>query len=95
MVFHWERRDAFCRQPLGDALFSWTERYQCITSVINSVVGTGNPSESLVKKLQDDGIIKEIMPLHRKPLVFRTIFVTLQLWWSFASNYAVLRLLIW
>jgi len=66
VVFDWERRDSFCRQPLGDALFSWTERYQCLTTIINSVAGTGNTSESLVKKLQDTGVIKEIMPLHQE-----------------------------
>jgi anoctamin-10 len=66
VVFDWERRDVFCRQPLGGALFSWTERYQCLMSIINSVVGTGHSSESLVKKLQDGGIIKEIMPLHQE-----------------------------
>ena len=67
VVFDWEHRDAFCRQPLGDSLFSWTERYQCLTTIINSVTGPGNTSESLVKQLQDAGVIKEIMPLHRKP----------------------------
>lgn len=67
VVFDWERRDAFSRQPLGDALFSWTERYQCLMTIINTVAGTGNTSESLVKKLQDAGVIKEVMPLHRKP----------------------------
>jgi hypothetical protein len=66
VVFDWERRDAFVRQPLGNALFSWTERYQCLMTIINAVPGPG-PSESLVKKLEDAGVIKEIMPLHRKP----------------------------
>jgi hypothetical protein len=32
---------------------------------INTVAGTGHTSESLVKKLEDAGVIKEIMPLHR------------------------------
>lgn len=67
VVFDWERRDFFCRQPLGDALFSWTERYQCLITIINAVTGTGNASGSLVKDLQDAGVIKEVMPLHRKP----------------------------
>lgn len=65
MVFDWERRDSFVRQPLGDALFSWTERYQCIISIIDSVYGPDNVP--LVKKLQDGGVIKEVMALHRKP----------------------------
>jgi anoctamin-10 len=66
VVFDWERRDAFSRQPLGDALFSWTERYHCLTTLINTVSGTGHTSESLVKQLQKDGIIKEIFPLHQE-----------------------------
>jgi len=67
VVFDWERRDAFCRQPVGDALFNWTERYQCLMTIIESVAGTGSTSESsLVQKLQDEGVIKEIMPLHQE-----------------------------
>lgn len=44
VVFDWERRDAFSRQPLGDALFSWTERYHCLTTLINTVVRFSNAS---------------------------------------------------
>lgn len=44
VVFDWERRDAFSRQPLGDALFSWTERYHCLTTLINTVVRISNAS---------------------------------------------------
>ncbi|XP_073391675.1 anoctamin-like protein Os01g0706700 isoform X3 [Physcomitrium patens] len=64
VVFDWERRDSFVRQPLGDALFSWTERYQCIISIIDSVYGPDNVP--LVKKLQDGGVIKEVMALHQE-----------------------------
>jgi len=79
VVFDWERQDSFCRQPLGDALFSWTERYQCLITIINSVAGTGNTSdsESLVKKLQDEGVIKEIMPLHRNLAFFPLVALCL------------------
>lgn len=79
VVFDWERRDAFCRQPVGDALFNWTERYQCLMTIIESVAGTGSTSESsLVQKLQDEGVIKEIMPLHRNSAslpVFSLVFI--------------------
>ncbi|CAK9260652.1 unnamed protein product [Sphagnum jensenii] len=47
VAFDWKHKDAFCRQPLGNALFSWTERYQCLTAVINTLGLTNDRSQRL------------------------------------------------
>jgi anoctamin-10 len=47
VAFDWKHKDAFCRQPLGNALFSWTERYQCLTAVINTLGLTNDGSQRL------------------------------------------------
>ncbi|BBN05616.1 hypothetical protein MPTK1_3g14570 [Marchantia polymorpha subsp. ruderalis] len=37
VVFDWERRHSFLRQPVDNSLFSWTERYHCMNLIISGL----------------------------------------------------------
>ncbi|KAG6425872.1 hypothetical protein SASPL_110078 [Salvia splendens] len=78
LPFEWEEAAAFIRLPDG-SLFSWCERFHCYNHMIYGIVNTGEsvvvlrydskeehwkPGESLVRKLEAIGIVKEVFPLH-------------------------------
>ncbi|KAJ7525233.1 hypothetical protein O6H91_17G043000 [Diphasiastrum complanatum] len=80
VIFDWHQRDAFTRQPFENSLFSWTERYQCLQHLIQTVRSDSDiklPSlqgeakdievksgEALVPVLKSAGVIVDIFPLH-------------------------------
>ncbi|KAF9616033.1 hypothetical protein IFM89_027972 [Coptis chinensis] len=78
LQFEWDEVEAFVRQPDG-SLFSWCERFCCFTHLLygiinktesvvtlmyNNKVINWRPGESLVKKLESEGIVKKVFPLH-------------------------------
>ncbi|XP_028068673.1 anoctamin-like protein At1g73020 isoform X2 [Camellia sinensis] len=78
LPFEWDEAEAFVRQPDG-SLFSWCERYHCYHHIIYGVVNKSKSvitlksdgkefhwksGESLVRKLELEGIVKEVFPLH-------------------------------
>ncbi|PIA42931.1 hypothetical protein AQUCO_02000404v1 [Aquilegia coerulea] len=78
LQFEWDEDDAFVRQPDG-SLFSWCERFRCFTHLIYGIVNKREsviiltyqnteikwkPGESLLEKLESEGIVKQVFPLH-------------------------------
>ncbi|XP_057505111.1 anoctamin-like protein At1g73020 isoform X1 [Actinidia eriantha] len=78
LPFQWDEAEAFVRQPDG-ALFSWCERFHCYRHIIYGLMNKGDsvltlkydskefhwePGESLLQKLELEGVIKEVFPLH-------------------------------
>ncbi|KAK8594941.1 hypothetical protein V6N13_015851 [Hibiscus sabdariffa] len=78
LQFEWEEIEAFVRQSDG-SLFSWCERFQCYRHLIHETVNKKNsditlkfdgkeiqwePGESLLQRLELEGIVKQVFPLH-------------------------------
>ncbi|KAL6996390.1 hypothetical protein U1Q18_006518 [Sarracenia purpurea var. burkii] len=78
LPFEWDEAEAFVRQPDG-SLFSWFERFHCYRHIIYGIVNKGKSvltlrsdskefdwesGESLLRKLELEGIVKEVFPLH-------------------------------
>ncbi|KAL3693097.1 hypothetical protein R1sor_006748 [Riccia sorocarpa] len=80
VVFDWERRHSFIRQP-DNSLFSWTERYHCMNFIIQWLTSSAEkplkfqrpdqsgefeilPGELLLPKFKEAGVVKELFPLH-------------------------------
>ncbi|XP_044479470.1 anoctamin-like protein At1g73020 isoform X2 [Mangifera indica] len=78
LQFEWEEVDAFVKQPDG-SLFSWYERFQCYQHLLYGIVSKSDSGiilnfdgkeflwevgQSLVKRLESEGIIKQVFPLH-------------------------------
>uniref|UniRef100_A0A0E0JN10 Anoctamin transmembrane domain-containing protein n=1 Tax=Oryza punctata TaxID=4537 RepID=A0A0E0JN10_ORYPU len=78
LQFEWDQVGAFVRQPDG-SLFSWRERFACFRHLIYSIVNKTNSdvilkfddkefhwtqNESLLTRLEDEGIVKLVFPLH-------------------------------
>ncbi|KAL2634708.1 hypothetical protein R1flu_006187 [Riccia fluitans] len=80
VVFDWERRHSFLRQP-DNSLFSWTERYHCLNALVQGLTCSAEkplkfhrpdqsgefevlPGELLLPKLKQAGVVKELFPLH-------------------------------
>ncbi|XVF74450.1 hypothetical protein PTKIN_Ptkin13bG0111300 [Pterospermum kingtungense] len=78
LQFEWEEVEAFVRQPDG-SLFSWCERFQCYHYLIYETVNKKNSDltlkfdgkeilweagESLLQRLELEGIVKQVFPLH-------------------------------
>ncbi|KAG8380058.1 hypothetical protein BUALT_Bualt07G0154000 [Buddleja alternifolia] len=76
--FEWDEAEAFVKLPDG-SLFSWCERYRCYNHILYGIVNTEKsvlklksdrtevdwkPGESLLRKLESVGIVKEVFPLH-------------------------------
>lgn len=76
--FQWDEVDAFVRQPDG-SLFSWCERFHCYRHLLYGVVNKSDSAvtlrfdgkdiqweagECLLKKLETEGIVKDVFPLH-------------------------------
>ncbi|KAJ3694971.1 hypothetical protein LUZ60_000348 [Juncus effusus] len=79
LQFEWDMVAAFVRQPDG-SLFSWSERYSCFRHLIYGIVNKTDAdielkfdeskeflyekNESLLEKLEAEGIVKQVFPLH-------------------------------
>lgn len=78
LQFEWDQVTAFVRQPDG-SLFSWFERFRCYYHLIYRIVNKTEAdltlmfdgkelqiqrNESLLKRIEDEGIVKQIFPLH-------------------------------
>ncbi|XP_031254946.1 anoctamin-like protein At1g73020 isoform X2 [Pistacia vera] len=78
LQFEWEEVNAFVKQPDG-SLFSWCERFQCYQHLLYRIVNKSDSvivlnfdgkefpweiGQSLLKKLECEGIIKQVFPLH-------------------------------
>ncbi|KAF8400964.1 hypothetical protein HHK36_014267 [Tetracentron sinense] len=78
LQFDWDEVEAFVRQPDG-SLFSWCERFRCFHHLIYGIVNRTNSvvtltldgkelrwelGESLLRKLDSEGIVKLVFPLH-------------------------------
>ncbi|XVE88756.1 hypothetical protein DITRI_Ditri19aG0094400 [Diplodiscus trichospermus] len=78
LQFELEEVEAFVRQPDG-SLFSWCERFQCYRHLIYETVNKMNSDltlkldgkeiqwkagESLLLRLESEGIVKQVFPLH-------------------------------
>ncbi|TXG68673.1 hypothetical protein EZV62_003608 [Acer yangbiense] len=78
LQFEWDQVDAFVKQPDG-SLFSWCERFQCYRHLIYGIVNESDTDivlkhdgikfcwevgESLLQRLESEGIVKLVFPLH-------------------------------
>ncbi|KAG1346397.1 anoctamin-like protein [Cocos nucifera] len=78
LQFEWDQVTAFVRQPDG-SLFSWFERFRCFHHLIYRIVNRTEAdltlncdgkeiriqiNESLLKRFEDEGIVKQVFPLH-------------------------------
>ncbi|KAL5757634.1 hypothetical protein ACOSP7_020245 [Xanthoceras sorbifolium] len=78
LQFEWGQVDAFVKQPDG-SLFSWCERFQCYHHLIYGIVNKSDSDivlkydgvkfcwevgESLLTRLESEGIVKLVFPLH-------------------------------
>ncbi|KAL0806511.1 hypothetical protein Bca101_099003 [Brassica carinata] len=100
LPFEVQGSEAFIQQPDG-SLFSWFERFRCYQHLLYGIVNCYGhdvtlkldgrevcwaPEESLVRKLESEGVIKQIFPLHdelkRKELL-RTWALN---WWNFTNQ---------
>ncbi|KAK9281847.1 hypothetical protein L1049_004753 [Liquidambar formosana] len=78
LQFEWEEVEAFVRQP-DDSLFSWCERFHCYHYLIYGISNKSKSAvtlnfdgkefhwevgESLLRRLEKQGIVKEVFPLH-------------------------------
>ncbi|KAJ4823684.1 hypothetical protein Tsubulata_027685 [Turnera subulata] len=78
LQFEWEEVKAFTRQPDG-SLFSWHERFQCYHHLLYGIVNKSRRDvilemngkqflwlvgESLIQRLESEGIVKQVFPLH-------------------------------
>ncbi|KAI3850756.1 hypothetical protein MKW98_030816 [Papaver atlanticum] len=89
LQFEWEEIEAFVRQPDG-SLFSWCERFRCFNHLIYGIVNKTDSvialrfdnkefswklGESLLKRLETEGVVKHVFPLHdeiRRKQLLRT-----------------------
>ncbi|XP_026447408.1 anoctamin-like protein Os01g0706700 isoform X2 [Papaver somniferum] len=89
LQFEWEEIEAFVRQPDG-SLFSWCERFRCFNHLVYGIVNETDyvialrfdnqefcwkPGESLLKRLENEGVVKHVFPLHdeiRRKQLLRT-----------------------
>lgn len=100
LQFEWDEVEAFVRQPDG-SLFSWWERFRCFNHLIYGIVNKRNSAvclkfdgkefhwelgESLLKRLEAEGIVKQVFPLHdeiKRKQLLRNWALN---WWDFTSQ---------
>uniref|UniRef100_A0A7N0VI89 Anoctamin transmembrane domain-containing protein n=1 Tax=Kalanchoe fedtschenkoi TaxID=63787 RepID=A0A7N0VI89_KALFE len=100
LAFEWEEVDAFVRQPDG-SLFSWSERFRCYRHLIYGILNCGkssyllrshgkefhwNVGESLLMKLESEGIVKRVFPLHVETTRKRLLRNWALNWWDFTEQ---------
>ncbi|XP_020265246.1 anoctamin-like protein Os01g0706700 isoform X1 [Asparagus officinalis] len=81
LPFDWDQVTAFVRQPDG-SLFSWCERFSCFRHLIYGIVNIAQAdltlwfdgklfqyerNESLLKRMEMEGIVKQVFPMHDEP----------------------------
>lgn len=100
LPFEMQGAEAFFRQPDG-SLFSWFERFHCYQHLLFGIVNSDGydvtlklddrefcwaAGESLVRRLESEGVIKQMFPLHdefkRKELL-QTWALN---WWNFTNQ---------
>ncbi|KAM7476033.1 hypothetical protein LguiB_023276 [Lonicera macranthoides] len=98
--FEWDEVEAFIRQPDG-SLFSWCERFHCYRHIIYRIVNKDETiislkcdhkevhwevGEPLLRKLEAEGIVKEVFPLHdeiKRKKLLRSWALN---WWDFTNQ---------
>ncbi|KAG5380903.1 hypothetical protein IGI04_028745 [Brassica rapa subsp. trilocularis] len=100
LPFEVQGSEAFFRQPDG-SLFSWFERFHCYQHLIYGIVNSDGydvtlklddkefcwaAGESLVRRLESEGVIKQMFPLHDE-LNRKELLKTWALnWWNFTNQ---------
>nr|GMC74834.1 anoctamin-like protein At1g73020 [Ipomoea batatas] len=100
LLFDWDEVEAFAKQPDG-SLFSWYERFSCYHHLIYKIVNGSNsvrtldagpkeihwePGESLLKRLESEGIVKEVFPLHDEMKRKKLLRSWAQSWWDLTEQ---------
>ncbi|KAI3853383.1 hypothetical protein MKX03_026391, partial [Papaver bracteatum] len=95
LQFEWEEIEAFVRQPDG-SIFSWCEHFRCFNHLIYVIVNKTDsdiaprfdnkefcwkPGESLLKRLETEGVVKHVFPLHGMLIFFSQLLRTWALNW--------------
>lgn len=98
--FEWEEVEAFVRQPDG-SLFSWSERFHCYHYLIYGIVNTSNSAvilksdgkdihwevgESLLQKLESEGIVRQVFPLHDEIKRKQLLRIWALNWWDITQQ---------
>ncbi|KAH0920035.1 hypothetical protein HID58_027695 [Brassica napus] len=100
LPFEVQGSEAFFRQPDG-SLFSWFERFHCYQHLLYGIVNSDGydvtlklddkefcwaAGESLVRRLESEGVIKQMFPLHDE-LNRKELLKTWALnWWNFTNQ---------
>ncbi|KAJ4870939.1 Anoctamin-like protein [Raphanus sativus] len=100
LPFEMQGSEAFIQQPDG-SLFSWFERFRCYQHLLYGIVNCYGhdvtlkldgrelcwaAGESLVRKLESEGVIKQMFPLHDE-LKRKELLPTWALnWWNFTNQ---------
>ncbi|KAL8153399.1 hypothetical protein V2J09_011159 [Rumex salicifolius] len=100
LPFDWDQVEAFARQGDG-SLFSWCERYRCYHYLLYGIVNDSRsaialkfdgmefcwePHEPLLQKLELNGIVKQVYPLHdevKKKQLLRSWALN---WWDLTKQ---------
>ncbi|XP_027124586.1 anoctamin-like protein At1g73020 [Coffea eugenioides] len=99
LQFEWDEIDAFKRQPDG-SLFSWHERLLCYHHMLYGTVNVDNSimlkfdnkevywemGESVLRKLELEGIVKEVFPLHDDVMRKQLLKIWALNWWDFTKQ---------
>ncbi|XP_071901389.1 anoctamin-like protein At1g73020 isoform X1 [Coffea arabica] len=99
LQFEWDEIDAFIRQPDG-SLFSWHERLLCYHHMLYGTVNVDNSimlkfdnkevywemGESVLRKLELEGIVKEVFPLHDDVMRKQLLKIWALNWWDFTKQ---------
>ncbi|KAL3528652.1 hypothetical protein ACH5RR_007974 [Cinchona calisaya] len=99
LQFEWDEIEAFIRQPDG-SLFSWHERLLCYRHILYGTVNADKPimlnfdsekvywelGESLLRKLESEGIVKEVFPLHDDTMRKQLLRSWALNWWDFTKQ---------
>ncbi|VFQ93914.1 unnamed protein product [Cuscuta campestris] len=100
LQFEWDEVEAFSNQPDG-SLFSWSERFNCYHYLLYKIVNKGEsvrtlaagceevqwePGESLLRKLEFEGIVKEVFPLHDETKRKKLLKSWALNWWDLTAQ---------
>ncbi|KAL2554936.1 Anoctamin-like protein [Forsythia ovata] len=100
LPFEWDEVEAFVRQPDG-SLFTWCERFRCYNHIIYWIVNTGKsvvelkndcreinwvPGEPLLRKLESEGVVREVFPLHDENKRKKLLRSWALNWWDFTTQ---------
>ncbi|KAM0938245.1 putative anoctamin [Dioscorea sansibarensis] len=100
LQFEWDQVTAFVRQPDG-SLFSWLERYHCFRHLVYGIVNDTESelilkfdgdefafqrNESLVKRMEVEGIVKQVFPTHEEVTRKRLLRIWALNWLGFTEQ---------